>query len=58
MAPSTIRGHVSCSFPASILLKELQTRMEQPGWTEEWDRLKPNLDMLLRSATNRFRRAG
>jgi transposase len=42
----TIRGHVFCSFLALVLLKELQTRMEQRGWVCEWDRLKADLDTL------------
>jgi hypothetical protein len=42
----TIRGHVFCSFLALVLLKELQARMEQRGWTCEWDRLKADLDNL------------
>ena len=43
---ATIRGHVFCSFLALVLLKELQTRMEQRGWICEWDRLKADLDNL------------
>ena len=43
---ATIRGHVFCSFLALVLLKELQARMEQRGWTCEWDRLKADLDNL------------
>jgi hypothetical protein len=42
----TIRGHVFCSFLALVLLKELQARLEQRGWTCEWDRLKADLDHL------------
>ena len=43
---ATIRGHVFCGFPASVLLKELQARMEQRGWACEGDRLKADLDPL------------
>jgi hypothetical protein len=43
---ATIRGHVFCSFLALVLLKELQARLEQRGWTCEWDRLKADLDRL------------
>jgi transposase len=43
---ATIRGHVFCSFLALVLLKELQTRMEQRGWVCEWDRLKADLEAL------------
>jgi len=43
---ATIRGHVFCSFLALVLLKELQTRMAQRGWTYEWDRLRADLDSL------------
>ena len=43
---ATIRGHVFCSFLALVLLKELQTRMEQRGWICQWDRLKADLDHL------------
>lgn len=42
----TIRGHVFCSFLALVLLKELQGRMTDRGWTSEWDRLKQDLDAL------------
>jgi transposase len=42
----TIRGHVFCSFLALILIKELQWRMDQRGWTSEWGRLKDDLDSL------------
>ena len=42
----TIRGHVFCSFLALVLLKELQGRMTDQGWTSEWDRLKQELDAL------------
>ena len=28
----TIRGHVSCSFLALVLLKELQARLAARGW--------------------------
>jgi hypothetical protein len=43
---ATIRGHVFCSFLALVLLKELQTRIEQRGWVCEWDRLQADLDTL------------
>lgn len=43
---ATIRGHVFCSFLALVLLKELQTRMEQRGWVCEWDRLQSDLEAL------------
>jgi transposase len=43
---ATIRGHAFCSFLALVLLKELQTRMEQRGWVCEWDCLKADLDTL------------
>jgi hypothetical protein len=42
----TIRGHVFCSFLALILIKDLQLRMAQRGWTAEWERLKDDLDSL------------
>lgn len=42
----TIRGHVFCSFLALLLMKELQTRMTQRGWTAEWRRLLDDLDEL------------
>ena len=42
----TIRGHVFCSFLALLLMKELQTRMAQRGWTAEWRRLLDDLDEL------------
>jgi transposase len=43
---ATIRGHVFCSFLALVLLKELQARLEQRGWSCEWNRLKADLDSL------------
>ena len=42
----TIRGHVFCSFLALVLMKELQRRLADRGWTVEWDRLKDDLDNL------------
>ena len=41
-----IRGHVFCSFLALILLKELQSRMEERGFSYEWARLRQDLDAL------------
>jgi len=43
---AAIRGHVFCSFLALVLLKQLQSRMEQRGSVTEWDRLKGDLDNL------------
>ena len=45
---AAIRGHVFCSFLALVLLKELQDRMEARGWRLEWERLKQDLDRLVR----------
>ncbi len=42
----TIRGHVFCSFLALLLIKELQSRLEQRGWCVEWRRLLDDLDEL------------
>jgi hypothetical protein len=42
----TIRGHVFCSFLALMLIKELQSRLEQRGWQVEWRRLLDDLDEL------------
>ena len=42
----TIRGHVFCSFLALLLIKELQSRLEQRGWQVEWRRLLDDLDEL------------
>ena len=42
----TIRGHVFCSFLALVLIKELQSRLEQRGWHVEWRRLLDDLDEL------------
>ncbi len=42
----TIRGHVFCSFLALMLIKELQSRLEQRGWRVEWRRLLDDLDEL------------
>ena len=41
-----IRGHVFCSFLSLVLLKELQTRMEQKGWKEEWGNVRNDLNEL------------
>ena len=43
---AAIRGHVFCSFLALVLLKQLQSRMEQRGSVTEWERLKGDLDNL------------
>jgi hypothetical protein len=43
----TIRGHVFCSFLALVLMKELQRRMGERGWTAEWQRLRDDLDDLV-----------
>jgi transposase len=43
---AAIRGHVFCSFLALVLLKQLQSRMEQRGSVTEWERLKADLDNL------------
>jgi hypothetical protein len=37
---------VFCSFLALVLLNELQTRLEDRGWSCEWERLKNDLDAL------------
>ena len=42
----TIRGHVFCSFLALLMIKELQSRLEQRGWQVEWRRLLDDLDEL------------
>jgi hypothetical protein len=42
-ARETIRGHVFCSFLALMLLKDLQTRMEDGGRRLEWERLRDDL---------------
>lgn len=42
----TIRGHVFCSFLALMLIKELQSRLEERGWRVEWRRLLDDLDEL------------
>ncbi len=42
----TIRGHVFCSFLALMLIKELQSRLQQRGWRVEWRRLLDDLDEL------------
>lgn len=42
----TVRGHVFCSFLALVMLKELQGRLEERGWSVEWDRLRDNLESL------------
>ncbi len=42
----TIRGHVFCSFLALLLIKELESRLEQRGWHVEWRRLLDDLDEL------------
>lgn len=42
----TIRGHVFCSFLALLLIKELQSRLEQRGWHVEWRHLLDDLDEL------------
>jgi len=41
------RGHVFCSFLALVLMKELQRRLAERGWTAEWDRLRDDLDDLM-----------
>ena len=43
----TIRGHVFCSFLALVLMKELQHRLTERGWTVQWDRLRDDLDDLM-----------
>jgi len=43
----TIRGHVFCSFLALVLMKELQHRLAERGWTVEWGRLRDDLDDLM-----------
>ena len=43
---ATIRGHVLCSFLGLVVLKELLRRMEERGWSVEWERLKRDLDGL------------
>lgn len=42
----TIRGHVFCSFLALVVMKELQDRLSDRGWTVEWERLCDDLDEL------------
>lgn len=49
---ATIRGHVFCSFLAAVLLKELLARLDQRGYTVEWERLRDDLDTLQEVTVN------
>jgi transposase len=42
----TIRGHLFCSFLALCLLKQLEGKMEQRGWSVQWERLRHDLQAL------------
>jgi len=46
----TIRGHVFCSFPALLLRKELQDRLDAQGDKFEWAQLLGNLEALQHTA--------
>jgi len=41
-----IRGHVFCSFPALVLRKELERRLNHTGHVFEWSDIKQDLDAL------------
>lgn len=43
---ATITGHVFCSFLALVLVDELERRLEQRGWTLEWDVIRQDLEAL------------
>lgn len=43
---ATIRGHVFCSFLASLLRQELQARLENQGEDVEWADVVHDLDQL------------
>ena len=42
----TIRGHVFCSFLALMLLKELESRLEDRGERFEWNAIRQDLRAL------------
>jgi transposase len=42
----TIRGHVFCSFLALVLMKELQSRLQDRGRYPEWEQIKRDLRAL------------
>jgi transposase len=42
----TIRGHVFCSFLALVLMKELETRLEDRSCYPEWEQIKRDLRAL------------
>jgi len=42
----TIRGHVFCSFLSLLLIKELQSRLSDRGWSLEWDDIINDLEEL------------
>lgn len=43
----TIRGHVFCSFLALLLMRELQAKMNDKGWTDaEWKDVIHDIDSL------------
>jgi len=42
----TIRGHVFCSFLALVLRKELNSRLEEAGFSFEWADIKQDLKAL------------
>jgi len=44
---ATIRGHVFCSFLALLLRKELESRLEQRGFSVEWGDVIRDLDNLV-----------
>jgi len=42
----TIRGHVFCSFLALVMRKELNSRLEEAGFSFEWAEIKQDLKAL------------
>jgi hypothetical protein len=48
----TIRGHVFCSFLALVLMKELQSRLEDRGRYPEWEQIKRDLRAAGRGSKN------
>lgn len=42
----TIRGHVFCSFLALVMRKELNSRLEEAGFSFEWSDIKQDLKAL------------
>ena len=43
---SAIKGYVFCSFPALMLMKELQLRLRSKGLKLEWDDIRCDLEAL------------